>query len=125
MYIKVARLYGILIAGLALIGLVVSGHLFDLLNVDTLLNLTRIVLAIGLLYYGYVKNSKGGSATWLVVTGVAYLLIAVGGMIDATIGGLLPSGLTEFDIAFHLITGLLALGLVLFNKTRYTHNEKR
>lgn len=107
MHKRLAITYGWLIGALGILGLFASGHLFALTNSDIALDLLRLILAGALLYVGY-RNSEGASRAVLGVVGALYIGMALIGTANPTLGGLLPSGLTGFDIAFHLITGALA-----------------
>jgi hypothetical protein len=102
------QLYAMLIAALAIAGLFTSGHLFNLMNVDIALDLLRVVLAATLIYVSFVAKNEHYSNMALLTVGLLYIGMGVIGVLSPTIGGLLPSGLTGFDIAFHLITGIAA-----------------
>jgi hypothetical protein len=105
---KVAQVYGILIAFLAVAGLMTNGHLFELMNVDGFLDVLRIALAVALLAVGFGAASLTAARSVLSFTGILYLGMALVGLFDSKFFGLLPSGLTGFDIAFHFITGAFA-----------------
>lgn len=109
MNLQLTRIYALLIAGLAVSGLFVNGHLFDLMNVDPALDAIRVVLAAYLLYIGFVSKTRDLVTGGLFATGMLYIGMGVAGLISPTLAGLLPSGLTGFDIAFHLAAGGLAL----------------
>ena len=109
MNVQLARIYGVLIGALGIMGLFVGGHLFQFMNADSFLDLLRIVLAGILLYVGFSAVPDHVVNTALVGVGILYIGMGLAGLLASTIGGLLPSGLTGFDIAFHLTTGLLAL----------------
>src|SRR3982751_5462652 len=98
MNLQLVRMYGILIASLALLGLFVNNHLFQLMNVDIALDGLRVLLAGFLLYVGFISKDRDLVDTALVGTGVLYVGMGILGLITPTIGGLLPSGLTGFDI---------------------------
>jgi hypothetical protein len=109
MNLQLVRIYGIFISALAFLGLFVSGHLFALTNTDTVLDTVRIILAIYLLYAGFFARDDRTVNTALFTVGSLYVGLGVLGLISPTLGGLLPSGLTGFDIVFHLATGALAV----------------
>jgi hypothetical protein len=108
MSLKILRMYGILIAGLALVGFFTTGHLLGLMNVDVIFDIWRAILAAALLYVGFVVKERHAVSNALLVVGVLYIGIGIAGILAPTLGGLLPSGLTGFDAAFHLITGGIA-----------------
>jgi hypothetical protein len=107
MHKRLAITYGVLIGTLGLLGLFVSGHLFAITNSDLALDLVRIALAGTLLYVGFQDTDRAARAI-LGVVGVMYVGMGLIGLASPTLGGILPSGLTGFDIAFHLITGAVA-----------------
>ncbi len=108
----VAKLYGLMIGLLAIVGLFVSGHLFKIANVDMVLDLARIIIAASLLYVGFSKADEKSAGSVVTAVGVLYVGMAVIALFSPTIFGLLPSGLTGFDVAFHAVTGLVALAAV-------------
>lgn len=108
MELQLSRIYGIVIGALALIGLFVSGHLFQIMNTDIAIDILRVVLAAYLLYAGFIAKSESMARSALLFTGILYIALGLIGLVSSTIGGLLPSGLTGFDIVFHLATGALA-----------------
>jgi hypothetical protein len=108
MSLQLTRIFGVLLAVLVLAGLTMNGHWLGLMNVDTALDLLRIVLAAAALYIGFVSRSFSQARSFLTATAVLYVAMALFGLISPTLFGLLPSGLTGFDIVFHLVTGILA-----------------
>jgi hypothetical protein len=108
-----AKVYGVLIALLAVVGLFTSGHAFDLMNVDPMLDILRVVLAAVLLYAGFGAAKQDFVRGSLMVVGFLYVGMGVLGLFNSELWGLLPSGLTGFDIAFHLVTGVAALGVAV------------
>lgn len=111
MVLMVAKMYGWLIALLGVLGLFVTdGHLFKFMNADMPLDILRILLAAMLLYAVYSKK-EDMARSGLLLVGVLYVLMGVAGLFDSELWGLLPTGLTGFDIVFHLVTGLAALGV--------------
>ncbi len=108
MKLQLVRIYAVVVAGLAIAGLAVNGHLLGLMNADIALDLVRVVLATYLVYVGFFAKSEGLINSALVMTGALYLGVAVIGLASPTIAGLLPSGLTGFDAAFHFLFGAIA-----------------
>lgn len=117
MNIQITKLYAALVGALGVAGLLTNGHLFELMNVDAALDGLRILLAGFLAYAGLIAKSEGLANLGLNIVGALYIGMAMIGLLSPTLGGLLPSGLTGFDIAFHLITGGLALYLGVHHKT--------
>lgn len=106
----VVRMYAVLIALLAIGGFFIKdGHLFGLMNADTALDWLRVLLAVFLLYVGFKAVDAGLVRGSLIFVGVLYVGMALLGLVDSTLWGLLPNGLTGFDVGFHLVTGAAAL----------------
>ena len=114
----VARVLGIVVAVLAIAGLFMEGHLFGLMNVDIAIDLLRVILAAALLYVGFADTSAGTLRAVVIVVGALYVVMGLLAFADRTLFGLLPSGLTDFDIGFHLVVGVGALALVFLPVSR-------
>lgn len=108
MSLQLTRIFGIVLTILVLAGLAMNGHWLGLMNVDTVMDLLRIVLAAAALYIGFVSRSFSQARSFLTVTGVLFIAMAILGLISPTLFGLLPSGMTGFDIVLHLASGILA-----------------
>jgi hypothetical protein len=117
MNLQIARMYAILIGALGIIGLFVSGHLFQITNTDIVLDIARIGLAAFLFYAGFMAKDDKMVNRALSATGILYIGLGILGLITPTIGGLLPTGLTGFDIVFHLATGALAMYAAMAHNT--------
>ena len=113
MNIRLTRLYGVVIGALAILGLFVSGHLFQIINTDIIMDFVRVVLAAYLLYVGVGVRSEDSATTALTVVGIVYVVIGLAGLFNPTLGGLLPTGLTGFDVISHLLAGLFAVGAAM------------
>jgi hypothetical protein len=109
MSLALAKMYGILIASLAAAGLLVNGHLFDIINTDFALDVLRIGLAFYLIYAAFLSGQQRMVNNALMLVGILYVGMGILGIVSSTLGGLLPSGLTGFDIAFHLLSGIVAI----------------
>lgn len=109
MSLALAKMYGILIASLAAAGILVNGHLFDIMNTDVVLDITRIGLAFYLIYAAFISGQHRMINMALTIVGMLYVVMGVIGLVSPTLAGLLPSGLTGFDIAFHLLIGIVAV----------------
>lgn len=115
---QVVKMYALLIALLAIGGFFIKdGHLLGLMNADTTLDWLRVALAALLLYVGFKATNADVVRGSLMFVGVLYVGMAVLGLIDAELWGLLPNGLTGFDIVFHLVTGAAAIGAALRNNS--------
>lgn len=105
---QAAKIYGVLIALLAVLGFVTDSPTFGFINTDNVLDFLRVALAAMLLYAGFKSNDDNFIRGSLVFVGVLYIGVGVLGLLNPTVWGILPSGLTGFDILFHLIAGIIA-----------------
>lgn len=109
-----AKIFGFLALGLGLVGLLAGEkQLFDFLNVDIVLDITRLVLAALLLYAVYGARNSDTIRGSLVIFAMAYLGLGILGLIDRDVFGALPHKLSTFDIVFHLVAGLGVLGIAM------------
>ena len=106
---QAAKIYGVLVALLAVLGFVTDSPTFGFMNTDNVLDLLRVILAVALLYAGFKSRSSTFIQSSLVFVGVLYIGIGILGLLSSTTWGLLPNGLTGFDILFHLAAGVVAL----------------
>jgi hypothetical protein len=114
-----ARVLGVVVALLAIVGFFIEGeHLLGLMNVDLALDVLRLIIAAALLYVGFGRASASALRGVVVVVGVLYVLMGLLAFIDPTMFGLLPTGFTGFDIGFHLIVGLGSLVIAFMPASR-------
>lgn len=93
-----AIMLGILLGGHGFLGLFVEGeHLLGIFNVDILVDLLYLGLAFLLLVIGFFSENKAAIRGVLLVAGGALVLLGFAGLLDDTVFGLLPSGLTLMD----------------------------
>ncbi|HEV7951372.1 MAG TPA: hypothetical protein VGP24_16545 [Glaciihabitans sp.] len=119
----VAQVLGVVVALLAVIGFFIEGELLaGLMNVDIALDVLRLVLAAALLYVGFARVSASAIRLVIILVGVMYVLLGLLAFADRTIFGLLPTGLTNFDIGFHLIVGAGALIVAFIPGTKSPSN---
>jgi hypothetical protein len=110
MHKLVAKILGIIIALLAVVGFFIEGELlFGLMNVDLAMDIARTVLAIVLLYVGFGPPRNEVARATVGVVGGVYIVMALVTFIDPTHFGLLNTEFTGFDIGFHLIVGAAAI----------------
>lgn len=118
---RMAQMFAVVVAFLGIAGLFVEdGHLFNLMNANIVLDILRLGLAGVLIYAGFFTNSARAIRTALMVFAMLYLGLAVAGLIDSEVWGLLPSGLTGFDIIFHLMGGAVGLAAAMMIKENRT-----
>lgn len=114
MHKHVAKVLGIIVGLLAIVGFFIEGsHLFGLMNVDLAIDISRTVLAIALLYVGFSGASDSAARLVVALVGGVYIVMALVTFISETHFGLLPTGFTGFDIAFHLVVGIAAVALAI------------
>ncbi|MDB5184205.1 MAG: hypothetical protein JWN38_13 [Candidatus Saccharibacteria bacterium] len=107
-----AKFYGFLVLVLGLAGLVAGEkQLFGFLNIDIALDVARLLFAAVLLYVGYAAKTMKPVRASLLAIGVVYVVLGVAGLFSADVGGLLPDKLSVFDKVFHLVAGVLAIGV--------------
>lgn len=108
-----ARVLGIVVALLAVIGYFVEGELLlGIMNVDLTLDIVRTVIAAALLIVGFVPSvSETAVRVVVIAVGAMYVLMGLAAIADPTLFGMLPTGFTPFDVAFHLVVGLAAIVL--------------
>lgn len=107
---RLAQILGIVVLALALVGLL-SGDakLFGVMNSDLALDLLRLPIAAALLYVGFGTRDNGTINTVIMTVGILYIGMGPIGLISPQFFGMLPNGLTGFDVAFHLVTGILGV----------------
>ncbi|SMQ74822.1 hypothetical protein [Agreia sp. VKM Ac-1783] len=105
-----ARILGIIVALLAVVGFFVEGeHLAGIANVDLTLDIARVIIAVALLWVGFGRTSASALRAVLAIVGIMYVAMALLAFADSTLFGLLPTGFTGFDIGFHLVTGIISV----------------
>jgi hypothetical protein len=108
----VARVLGVVVGLLAIVGFFIEGeHLAGIMNVDLALDIIRLIIAAALLYVGFANVPASATRAVVIVVGVLYVLMGLLAFVDPTMFGLLPTGFTGFDIGFHLVVGIGALVL--------------
>lgn len=107
-----AIMLGILLGGHGFLGLFVEGeHLLGIFNVDILVDLLYLGLAAVLLLVGFFSDNGGLVRGVLVLAGGALLVLGWAGLLDDTVGGLLPSGLTLMD--FVILFGVGGVSVIM------------
>lgn len=109
MYRLTARILAVVIAALAIAGFFIEDdHLLGIMNVDLPLDILRTVLVLALLIVGFLRVPTAAVRGVLLVIGALYVGMGIAGIADPTLFGMLPTGLTEFDIVFHIVVGIAA-----------------
>lgn len=110
----IARVLGVAVGLLAIVGLFVEGeHLLGIMNVDLTLDILRVLIAAALLVVGFANVPASAPRIVVAIVGAMYVLMGLLAFADRTLFGLLPTGFTGFDIGFHLIVGLGSLVVAL------------
>jgi hypothetical protein len=105
----IAFMMGVLLGTHGFLGLFVEGeHLLGLFNVDILLDIVYLLCALVLLVIGGTRSPAGLLRGGLLLVAGIFIVIAVLGLGDDTLGGLLPTGLTPVDVGFLFVVGAVA-----------------
>jgi hypothetical protein len=116
---RVAQIFGMTVLALAVAGFLSGeGHLLGLMNIDKALDILRMPIAAALLYAGFATNDAQKTNSILLGVGVLYIGMGLFGMISPELFGLLPNGLTGFDVAFHLLTGAVGIMAAIAHEPR-------
>ncbi|MFW2512314.1 DUF4383 domain-containing protein [Demequina sp. SO4-13] len=109
-----ARVLGIILALLAIVGFFIEDELLlDFMNVDIFLDVVRLLLAVLLIWVGFFRTSPQALNAVLGITAVSYLGVGLLGLFDRELFGLLPTGLTGFDLVFHIVLGIATVAVML------------
>jgi hypothetical protein len=115
-----AMTLGTIGAVLAIVGLLSGeGLLFGFINVDLPLDLIRIPIAGMLLYAGMWSANNLTINNTMLGVGALYILMALVGMADPKLFGMLTNDFTGFDVAFHGIAGLGAVAAGMMHREHH------
>jgi hypothetical protein len=107
-----ALMLGIVLGSHGLVGLFIEGeHLLAILNVDIFIDVVYLISAVLLLFVALTDSSPGLIRGSLLLVGVVLLAIGGFGLLDDTVFGLMPTGLTLVD--FFLFFGAGAVSVIL------------
>ncbi|WP_460942336.1 hypothetical protein [Okibacterium endophyticum] len=115
-----ALILGIVFAMHGLGGLFIEGtHFLAMFNVDIMIDLLYLAMAAALLAVGLREGTSSAPLRVVLigVGGIMVLLALIGLSGDRTAFGLLPTGLTDFDIGAQITSGALAIVLALTPQT--------
>jgi hypothetical protein len=116
---RLAQILGSLIGFVALIGLISSdSRLYGLINADIAMDVMRIALAAALVYIGFARTSAHTMHSILAGTGTVYVALAILGIVQPELWGILPAGLTGFDNIVHAIAGTAVLAAAFMPHAR-------
>lgn len=112
-----AQIVGVVLLIAGVLGLVLGdprAGLLGLLNIDLVEDLVHIVTGGILAYAGFMIRDNATVRTVVGALGVVYLVVGVLGFVNASLFGLLPSGLKVFDNIFHLALGVISIAIAWF-----------
>lgn len=105
---SIAFITGGFVLLLGIFGLITGeGRLFEQMNIDLVLDVTRISLGAFLIYGGL--KSEELSKTALFTFGAMYIVMFIGGLLDPSIMGIIPGGLGLIDQVLHLGGGIAGI----------------
>jgi hypothetical protein len=99
---------------LTAIGFMIPGvkkRFLGLMNVDTTHSIIRTPLTLALLYGASDKSTVKATRSILLGMGIFYIGVGTAGLTNRKLYGLLPSGLTSFDLGYHFTVGVSAIWL--------------
>ncbi|MCU1545398.1 MAG: hypothetical protein JWP30_498 [Homoserinimonas sp.] len=106
----IAVMLGFLLGGHGVIGLFIEGeHLLHVMNVDIVIDVLYIVTAVALLTAASFRNAASALRVTLLAVGAVLIVLAVLAMIDNSVMGLLPTGLTLLDFVYLFGVGGVAV----------------
>ncbi len=110
-----ARIIGIALLLVGVLGLVMAGRLFGLFNSDLLEDIIHIGTGAVMAYVGFALRDNGAARSAVGGLGVVYVLVGLLGFIAPNLFGLLPTGYNLADNVLHLALGVLGIviGFVL------------
>lgn len=116
-----AQLLGTLVGALAIVGLLAGDrHLFKFMNADVALDVLRFPIAGALLYAGFWARDNVTVNNIVLGVGLLYVGMGLLGLISSDLFGLLPHGLTGFDVTFHIVAGVVAVIAGLMHREHRT-----
>jgi hypothetical protein len=105
-----AVILGVLYGGHGFLGLFVEGnHLLGIFNVDILVDVLYLALAVAFLSVGFFASSAAAIRGVLLLGGGVLILLGLAGLVDHTVWGLLPTGLTLMDFIVLFAPGAVAV----------------
>jgi predicted transporter len=84
-------------------------HLYGLMAVDAPLDLARGCIGVSLLVITLGRTDRERRDRWIVAAGILLLMVAVSGLVDRQLFGLVPSSFTPVDLLVTTALGVLLL----------------
>ena len=105
-----AKVVGVVVLLLGIVGLFLSDPLFDQINVDVVEDIVHLASGALLAYVGYKVLDEGTVRSVVGVVGIVYLLVGIIGFTgDKDLFGLLDHAYTTVDNIVHLALGVLGI----------------
>ena len=104
-----ARILGIVLLLVGVLGLVLGNMLFGLFNSDLLEDIIHLGSGALMAYVGFGLRDNGLARTLVGGLGVVYLLVGLLGFVAPNLFGLIPTGYTLADNLLHLALGILGI----------------
>ena len=110
-----AKVLGIVLLVVGVLGLVLGSTLFGIFNSDLLEDIIHLGSGGLMAYVGFGLRDNSLARTLVGGLGVVYLLVGLLGFVAPTLFGLIPTGYTLADNLLHLALGILGIvvGFVL------------
>ncbi|MFI8594006.1 hypothetical protein ACIGCK_06190 [Microbacterium sp. NPDC078428] len=108
-----ARILGLVLLALSIVGFFVDGHLFGVVTVDLALDISRLVHGVLLCIAGFAGVSRMVRNLILGIVATTYLLSALTWFMDREVYGMAPSRLTVFDLVSWIVLGCASLAMML------------
>ena len=110
-----AKVLGVVLLLIGVLGLVLGSTLFGIFNSDLLEDIIHLGSGALMAYVGFALRDNSLARTLVGGLGVVYLLVGLLGFVDPNLFGLIPTGYTLADNLLHLALGILGIvvGFVL------------
>ncbi|MGH8899218.1 MAG: DUF4383 domain-containing protein [Egibacteraceae bacterium] len=103
-----AKIVGVVLLLLGVVGLFTGGHLLGLVNVDGVEDVIHLVTG-GLLAYVGFAGTEALAKTVVLVLGVVYAIVGIVGFFVPKFFGLAPASFNVWDNLVHLAVGVIAI----------------
>lgn len=121
---RTGRAVGIVLLALAVVGAPMEGHhLYGLMAVDAPLDLARGMLGVSLLVVSLGRVDQDRRTRWIVAAGILLLMVAVSGLVDRQLFGLVPTSFTPVDLLVTTGLGVLLLRAGVRGGRRAGHED--
>lgn len=113
-----ALMLGIVLGSHGLVGLFIEGeHLLAILNVDIFIDIVYLLMSLLLFFVALTDSSPGSLRGVLFLVGAGLLAIGGLGLLDDTVLGLMPTGLTLVDFFLFFGAGVVSVIMAVLPST--------